>query len=752
MKRLYFTLCLLALSASWTTRALASAKGNPSNNPTPTPSSTYNPYPTPSPTDIVGGDAYSGPYLTTQSEYHLPASADNQVLSTAQTEAWAAVYRPLNMGNTRHPVLIFLHGNHQTCGIAASDGSGLVQPIQESSCQYTFTGQCKAGEAPIPSHLGYGYLANRLASFGYVVVSINANLGITCGNPDNANGDSGLVLARGRLVLRHLALLSQWNRQAGTTPSSLQTDLFGKLDLSQVGLLGHSRGGEGVRAAYNLYGSESHWQSDIGAVGFKGIFEIGPVDGQSNQVLNASNTAWNVLLPMCDGDVRTLQGMKPFDRMLATNESNAKPKSMFSVWGANHNFYNSQWQSSDSTGCIGSTALWKDGDSSSGNEQYTAIVPVLSFFRSHVGAQATDLETVFNPLYPTPDSLNQITPVNRTYVVSTNANDVSRMETFQGANGVGSSGAAEEVHGVTVTHASVPDHDTSLKAAEITWNAPGSFVYYQNNWRNAGDGINLGSGGTLDFRVNRAVNSSLNSGGQTDFTIQLVAADGSFGQPVRLSQYLTLTGPLGSTAATSTSAPNYHITLPTVRIPLTVLGSLSSVRGVRFTFDSTSTGDIFISDIDVSSSTLGAATLLGKGTQIGLPVPMPMPMANMILANAYNALDFLSRGPASINSYSGSNQIARIESLPDSAPSYEIELESSDEFPVRDALPVLRLNGKEVGVGSFSSTGDLHSMSFKVKSSDLLALPSEFEMEVGHREDPQGPVKSFGTVSKAIFH
>lgn len=749
MKKLYFTLCLLALSASFANQSFASAKSNPSSNPNPRPSNnTGNPSPNPSPTDIVGGDAYSGPYLTTQAEYHLPATTDNQVLSGVQTEEWAAVYRPLNMGSTRHPVLIFLHGNHQTCGKA--DSNGLIMPIQESSCQYTSTGQCGSNEAVIPSHLGYGYLANRLASFGYVVVSINANLGITCGNP--VDGDSGLVLARGRLVLRHLALLSQWNQQAGTTPSSLQTDFYGKLDLSQVGLLGHSRGGEGVRAAYNLYQTESHWQSDIGAVGFKGIFEIGPVDGQSNQVLNASNTAWNVLLPMCDGDVRTFQGMKPYDRMLsATGESPAMPKSMFAVWGANHNFYNSYWQSSDSTGCLGSTPLWSSGDSSSGNQQYTAIVPVLSFFRSHVGAQAPDLATVFNPLYSVPDSLTTITPVDRTYIISPNASSVSRMETFQGANGVGSSGIAEDIQSVTVAHTSVTDHDASLKAAEITWSSAGSFAYYQDNWSAPGAGTGFGSGGTLDFRVSRAVNSTLNPGAQTDFTIQLVSADGSLGQSVRLSQYLTLVGPLGSAPATSGGAPNYHINLPTVRIPLTALGSLSSVRGVRFTFDSTNSGDIYISDIDVSSSTVGA-TMLGKNTEIGLPIPTPMPMTDSILANAYHAFDFLSRGPASVDSYSSSNQIARIDALPEAAPTYEVELESSDAFPVRDALPVLRLNGQEVSVGSFSPTGDLHSMTFKVKASDLLALPSEFEMDVGHHEDPQGPVKSFGMVSKAVFH
>jgi hypothetical protein len=85
----------------------------------------------------------------------------------------------------------------------------------------------------------------------------------------------------------------------------------GKIDFSHVGLLGHSRGGEGMRAAYKFYQSDpggTNWQSLIGPMTVEGIFEIGPVDGQTSLTLNALGTAWNVLLPMCDGDVFNLQG------------------------------------------------------------------------------------------------------------------------------------------------------------------------------------------------------------------------------------------------------------------------------------------------------------------------------------------------------------------------------------------------------------------------------------------------------------
>ena len=90
-----------------------------------------------------------------------------------------------------------------------------------------------------------------------------------------------------------------------------------------------------MRAAYNFYQAHpgrTNSQALIGAVTFEGIFEIGPVDSQTALTLNALGTAWNVLLPMCDGDVSNLQGVKTFDRVLRVNsESPARQKSSFAV-------------------------------------------------------------------------------------------------------------------------------------------------------------------------------------------------------------------------------------------------------------------------------------------------------------------------------------------------------------------------------------------------------------------------------------
>src|SRR5713101_1680246 len=82
------------------------------------------------------------------------------------------------------------------------------------------------------------------------------------------------MLPRARLVLKHLEKLSQWH-SFGRSPSDdaliegreLPDLLQGKLDFTQVGLLGHSIGGEGVRAAYSFYklgqDPRSNWVAKI---------------------------------------------------------------------------------------------------------------------------------------------------------------------------------------------------------------------------------------------------------------------------------------------------------------------------------------------------------------------------------------------------------------------------------------------------------------------------------------------------------
>jgi hypothetical protein len=152
--------------------------------------------------------------------FNVNATIDTAVLPDRKTELWAKYYFPNNLSGGPYPIVVLLHGNHGTCGIGI-DPRDDSNPLNFSV--YTTTGVCPAGYVVSPSHRGYDYLAKNLSSQGYIVVSINANLGITAGAPfplstftdrlkfSEYKYDQSLILARGRLVLRHLQRLSEWN-------------------------------------------------------------------------------------------------------------------------------------------------------------------------------------------------------------------------------------------------------------------------------------------------------------------------------------------------------------------------------------------------------------------------------------------------------------------------------------------------------------------------------------------------------------
>jgi len=657
----------------------------------------------------------SGPLATTSADYRLPAGVDPDVMTDRATEIWARVYRPANLAEgEKHPLVVFLHGNHGTCGRGSN-------PRVDDSVQYTMQGTCPAGYVVVPNHLGYAYTAERLASWGYVVVSINANRGITAGG--GVAGDGGLNLARGRLVLKHLQLLSQWNTQEGTTPASLGVDLKGKLDFGNVGMMGHSRGGEGARAAYAQYRDEgSPWPARIREpLTVKGILEIGPVDGQTGRTLNALGTAWNVILPMCDGDVSNLQGMRPFDRMLSLmNETNATPKHMFAVWGANHNYYNTEWQQSDSFGCRGAnhTPLFQtSGVTGSAAQQTTGLYPMLGFFRAHVGAQAQPaLDRLFDPQFGLPEALEPVTHIGRAYADAASTSQAMILESFTGAPGMSLGGQPTLAQNVTVTHGTVPEHDAALKAANIKWTSAGAETFLQIPWAAANDGLDASAMKTLDLRV-ALQNQNATSAPEMTFSVQLVNADDTLSAPVQIKDYVKL-------------LPAGHAVLETARIPLGDLrgADLAKVRGVKLVFDGTPQGAIYVSSIRFSKAAPPPPVVTPPpGPQ---PAPTPPVSGDTVVVETGNAVNGLRAA--------GSDAI-------------EVELESATAFPVLDDLARLRVDGADIVLSRYADDGDTHKMVFTMSADEFARVKDGATIKVRYGEGRATYEWNFGKLQKSAL-
>lgn len=286
-------------------------------------------------------------------------------------------------GDGPFPLLLFLHGRHVTCQTAA--GVSLL-----------FTGACPNATVvePVDSFRGYDYLGAHLASHGYAVASIDAN---TINDRDLA-GDAG-ANARARLALftlDHFASVNATGRSLHDThgapgdltvlPRTEVQHLQGRLDLSRTGLMGHSRGGEGVAraAVLDLAAGSPH--------GLDAVFALAPTDFAYWPV---AGVPLATLLPYCDGDVYNLQGAWMYDD--ARRLEPAAPRHQVLAMGANHNFYNTKWDGDDwGTGgdpWCGSEES-RTGRDSLASQMAHGLGLMASFFRLHVGG-----EQAFAPLW-----------------------------------------------------------------------------------------------------------------------------------------------------------------------------------------------------------------------------------------------------------------------------------------------------------------------------------------------------------------
>jgi hypothetical protein len=752
-------------------------------------------------------------------EYDVPGQTGRPALR-------AATYRPATPAG-RLPLVIVLHGNHSTCGRpynpkpVGTDPPGLpcTRPTAGAACaegtRYdyenyaTLPRTCNSGLMEAKSYLGYEYLGRRLASQGYMVVSIDGNPINHLGN-SGPTGDQFLILERGRLVLEHLEQLSAWNRNGGE-PGASQVVQNG-LDLEHIALVGHSRGGEAMRAAYNLYrAAASPWPARIvSPVTFDAIFEIGPTDFQG---LNASGTAWTVLLPMCDADVSNLQGVRAFDRMMRDfSEFPPRPKSSYLAWGTNHNFYNTQWMISDTSGlrftptmgmeyydyrpCFGSgnTALFPLAPGSAA-QRLTALSSIPALIRGNVGeAPDRSLGQNFDTLFALPASVYgedgiiaaYPTRTDRGFSPTANSNTIRVMEDFDRPTGTNTSGAANSSSGIVINHinggtspvppGTLPRHDPSLRAAFIQWDAAGSGVTFQTNWTPLNVlGVDVRGYATLDLRVSRHADAVRNTT-PTDFSIRLVGSNGPITRAVRLSSYAPvandLVGPVGGGSLTNP----HHPILQTYRILLTDFGNFAyvatQVRGVRFIFDQTPKGAIYMANIrfarpgesapppaELPSEPLPPMELPEQAREPAVAernLGLPLPELDRKLAPKLSRLEPAPAPPAAVSEpvvYPG--QVVRIQhqgSLQalDGASGVEIQVHSEINFLNRDEAIVLAIGNRQFTRSRYPGA-DTNNLVFTLSESEWAGISHGDTVRVHYGPQNGSQYWDFGTLDKSAL-
>lgn len=173
---------------------------------------------------------------------------------------------------------------------------------------------------------GYAYLGELLASRGFITVSIDQNYLNHSFWSGNLSDDMKL---RAEVILEHLAVLEQWNEQG-----SPDNPLYDAIDMEQIALIGHSRGGQAAAIAAGDEDEEFDIQS---------VIALAPTDfAIDDKFIWLNDVNYLVLQGSQDADVRSFSGDRQYERVRLSADSDAIKASLY-IAGANHGQFNTDW-------------------------------------------------------------------------------------------------------------------------------------------------------------------------------------------------------------------------------------------------------------------------------------------------------------------------------------------------------------------------------------------------------------------------
>ncbi len=192
---------------------------------------------------------------------------------------------------------------------------------------------------------GYEYLGRLLASRGFIMASVDQNF-LNGSYANFFNGLNNENDARGWLLLKHLEVWQQWNTDE-------ENPFFGKVDMDNIALMGHSRGGEAAAHAA-LFNTLPFYPDDANEIfdfqfNIKAVIAIAPCDGQYQPAslrTPLEDINYLVLQGSHDADVSSYQGLRQFNRVTYSDDFDGFKTGLY-IWGANHGQFNSGWGKKD---------------------------------------------------------------------------------------------------------------------------------------------------------------------------------------------------------------------------------------------------------------------------------------------------------------------------------------------------------------------------------------------------------------------
>jgi hypothetical protein len=423
------------------------------------------------------------------------------------------------------------------------------------------------------SYTGYDYLLDHLAKNGFIAASIHLEF-----------YQSGTD--RARVLRRHLQILF---------------GMFGTHVANNVGLMGHSRGGEAVVIATRLNQQEA-WGYNINAV-----ISLAPTNQYTFEHFGG---AWArpylVIYGSLDGD---LGGISDTGFELYDNASGMK-KSMMFVYRSCHDRYNTVWGDGDITAWWSSlTPTDVPRVLTADAHQKIAKGYMTAFYRQHLRAE-TQWEGIFRGEW-VPAAV-QAADANMKIYPQYEDTTVRTIDNFEGPHS-GSSWQTSTI-GAAVVPAGLPATPQENDLRTMDGHSPHQTAGLLLRWDNLADSLrfdvpagqrDVHTFAALSFRITQRVDSASNPANQTqDLRLTLIDA-ASKSRAIRISKLTEIPYPdvRGNNFLTKSA-------LRTIRIPLSIyaikcLGvdevDLTNIVSVTFEFLEKATGEIEIDSVQFTN-------------------------------------------------------------------------------------------------------------------------------------------------------
>jgi dienelactone hydrolase len=447
-----------------------------------------------------------------------------------------------------------------------AQSSGIDTPFQPG--EFPLVVMMHGNSGMETSYLGYNYLLEHLASHGFVAMSIYAPVGAG-------------IETRARAILAHLATMAV---------NAASSGLFqGHLDMSHVGIAGHSRGGEAVVRAARINTAEGLGYALSGGV------SIAPTDyyhyGQAGIPLL-------VVYGANDGDVA---GTWPDRTGFDIFDESGQPRSFAFAYGATHDRFNTEWASIETS----TEFTWHIAPTDIPNlisltdHENVAKGYLTAFFQAHLQGRDEQLTYFRDGLKPSLTSALQIHTTHEepaaTVVDDFTQHDFSH-NTLGGAVTTTSLGdlSEDQLH-------TLDDHSPHpASGAQLSWSSSAG-VYLSSVPSVTRD---ISGFGVLSFRVTQKYGSSENPAGDPqDFFVRLTDGGGK-SRAISVSSFTDIPYPYVRGETDLIKSALKGVRIPLASFVIANLGAdnvdLTNVASISFEFRAFghATGEIEINDIE----------------------------------------------------------------------------------------------------------------------------------------------------------